>query len=289
MAVETQLPSLSIDIVLSTIGRTAELAQFMEALSRQSYRRFRLIVVDQNADARLSPILEPWEPLMTIVRVGSPPGLNRARNVALRYVQGDVVALADDDCWYPPDLLARVATLLDENPNGGGVTGRAVDESGHPSSARWDTTGGTIDRFNVWKRGSSITVFLRTSVIETVGPFDETLGAGSGTEFGSGDETDYLIRTLEAGFTLHYDPSLTVFHPHNRRDFAPETVAAGRLYGAGMGRVLRKHAYPWWFAWYHCLRAIGGAAIALACGRPREARFHWAVARGRARGWLARR
>src|SRR5439155_16279062 len=93
------------DLVLATVGRVDELRHFLDALQDQAYRNFRLIIVDQNADGRLDPILDSYRGSIPLLRVSSEPGLSRARNVALRRLEGDVVSFPDDDCWYPPDLL----------------------------------------------------------------------------------------------------------------------------------------------------------------------------------------
>jgi glycosyltransferase involved in cell wall biosynthesis len=278
----------SFDIVLATVGRRNEIARLLDSLAAQSHRNFRLIVVDQNPDERLVPLLEQYEDVVRCLRLTSDRGLSRARNVGLRAVTGDIVAFADDDCWYPVDLLARVGALLGTNPSWDGVTGSVIDESGRPSSARWSKRAGALDRINVWTRGVSISVFLRRGAVERIGEFDETLGIGAGTDWGSGEETDYLLRALERGCSLYYEPTLNVFHPQTRSEFTDKSIAAGRLYGLGMGHVIRKHGYPWWFGVYHAARAAGGAALALLHGDAAEARFHLAVARGRASGWLGR-
>jgi GT2 family glycosyltransferase len=223
---------------------------------------------------------------MTIVRLTSELGASHGRNVGLAAREGDLVAFADDDCWYPPDLLARVKEELREHPDWDGVTGRVVDEHGRPSVARWNKHACQVSRANVWTSGVAVSIYLRRHVVDRVGPFDETLGVGAGTPWGSGEETDYLLRALEQGFELHFDPDLVSCHEQTRRDASDATIAAGFPYGMGMGRVLRKHRYPWWSPAYQAARAVGGSALALGKGRPGEARFHWRVARGRARGWL---
>jgi glycosyltransferase involved in cell wall biosynthesis len=282
-------PPPTFDIIVPTVGRVAELDRLLASLVAQSYRAVRLLVVDQNPDDRLVPILGRYGSDLTILRLSSERGASRARNAGLNAVTGDLVTFADDDCWYPPDLLARVVELLRTNPDWDGVTGKVVDELGRPSVARWNTRACRVSRVNVWtSSGAGVAIFLHAHVAGRVGLFDETLGVGAGTPWGSGEETDYVLRVLRQGFELHYDPSLAVCHQQTRKDSSPETIAAGRSYGMGMGRVLRKHGYPWWSAVYHVARAVGGAAIELGRGRSGEARFHWAVARGRALGWLAR-
>ena len=44
----------------------------------------------------------------------------------------------------------------------------------------------------------SFTIFLRRRVVERVGEFDETLGVGAGTPYGSCEESDYLIRAVKS-------------------------------------------------------------------------------------------
>jgi hypothetical protein len=163
-----------------------------------------------------------------------------------------------------------------------------VDEHGRPSVARWNKRACQVSRANVWTSGVAVSIYLRSQVVDRVGQFDETLGVGAGTPWGSGEETDYLLRALEEGFELHFDPSLVSCHEQTRRDASAATIAAGFPYGMGMGRVLRKHRYPWWSPAYHSARALGGSVLALGKGRSGEARFHWRVARGRALGWLGR-
>jgi GT2 family glycosyltransferase len=275
----------SVDVVVATLGRTGELARLVASVGAQSLDGVRLIVVDQNEDDRLASVLAQLPSHVSLLHLHSERGLSRARNVALQHLVAEVVTFADDDCWYAPDLLERVVSALEARPEDDGISVALLDEGGAPSSGRWDTAPGAIDRRNVWRRATSCTIFLRRRVVEAVGFFDEELGAGSGTEFGSGEETDYLLRALELGLRFWYDPSLAVFHPQSRLRHDTATIAAGRGYGMGMGRVLRKHRYSLWFAAYHCGRALGGSILSWCRKDPGAARFHWAVARGRASGW----
>jgi GT2 family glycosyltransferase len=275
------------DLVVPTLGRSDDLARFLDALEAQSYRSFRLtVVVDQDGKAGLEPTLAPYRDRINLQLVESPRGLSRARNAGLRQVAGDVVSFPDDDCWYPPDLLQRVADTLERNPDWDGVTGRTVDESGGSSVMLWQKEAGLITRDNVWRTAITVTIFLRQALVERVGFFDEMLSLGSGTPWGSGDETDYVLRALAAGFTLGYDPSIVVYHESPNPPFSRS--AAKRAYGYGMGnsRVLRMHGYSRSFAAYRVLQLVAGSGYFLVRGRFGLARFYWAMARGRAVGWF---
>ncbi len=44
-------------LIVATLGRTDELIAFLESLVAQSERNFEVIVVDQNPDERLEPVI----------------------------------------------------------------------------------------------------------------------------------------------------------------------------------------------------------------------------------------
>jgi glycosyltransferase involved in cell wall biosynthesis len=276
-----------IDLVLGTVGRTEEPTRFLHALRAQTYRDFRLIVVDQNGDDRLAPILSNFEGAFPILQVNAQPGLSRARNVALKHLEGDVVGFPDDDCWYPPDLLQSVATFLSTNAAWDGLGGRAADELGNPAAGQFDATPGAMTMFNLWRRVASYTLFLRRGVIDAVGPFDEALGVGSGTPWGGGEDLDYVMRSLHANCSVYYDPTVAIHHPQKREQSSHPDARQGYAYGAGFGRALRRNRLPWWFAVYYFGRAFGASALSLVAGHPLRARFFWAVGKGRVRGWTA--
>lgn len=270
-------PRLKFSLVLATLGRTAELSNFLSYLDRQSFRNFELIVIDQNPDDRLIPVLAPYGSRFEIKHLRSEKGLSRARNLGLRHISGDVVAFPDDDCWYPPETLETVARTLASHPEWDGITGK------------WNSrhqTGAFLSRFNVWLRTCSILIFLRASVVKVVGEFDEMLGSGSGSGFGGAEETDYLLRALERNFRIYHEPELKIEHPDPVAGYNEQSIEKACCYARGVGYVFRKHRFPAWYLGYFLLRHLSGAALAVAsCNLP-KARFYWAMFRGRLSGWL---
>ena len=244
------------------------------------------MLVDQNTDGRLAPIVSRFESQLSIVRLESPPGLSRARNRALPLLTGDIVAFPDDDCWYPPGLLQEVAGKLAAHPEWGGLSVQARDAEGRRSSMLWDTSSGRIDRYNLWRRAISFSFFLRRSAVVAVGDFAEDLGLGAGTRWASGEESDYLLRVLEADLEIEFEPSLFVHHESPSVAGGEAERRAGYDRGLGHGEVLRRHRYPLWFAAYRVLQLAAGSAWLLVSGRVADARYYFAMSLGRARGWL---
>ena len=271
----------SFDLVVATVRRTDELAAFLESVGAQTYPGVRVLVVDQNEDERLEPILAA--PAVEVVRVGAPRGLSRARNAALPLLKADVVAFPDDDCAYPPGLLHRVAERLAGDASLDGVTGRAIAVDGR-SSASWRPDPTRLRRDDLWNRAISFTIFLRRSVVESVGAFDEQLGLGSGTPWHSGEEIDYLVRAVDSGARIEYDPELVVRH-----DVRGDTPAIGRRDGASVGYILRKHGYGPRLVSRMLVRPVGGALASLIRLDASGVRYQLATLRGRIRGYLGAR
>ena len=271
----------SFDLVVATVGRVDDIGRLLDSLERQTHRAFAVRVVDQNADDRLRPVLAA-HPGLDLAHVRSERGLSRARNAALGSLDADVVAFPDDDCAYPDDLLERVAERLDEDPGLDGMTGRAAAGDG-TSSPSWKPDGAVLTRENLWNRAISFTMFLRRELVARVGAFDEQLGLGSGTPWHSGEEIDYLVRAVDAGARIEYDPSLVVTHEVRDDD------ELGFRDGASIGYLLRKHRYPPRLLARMFVRPVGGVAVSLVRRDRGRAGFHAATLRGRIAGYRGAR
>jgi glycosyltransferase involved in cell wall biosynthesis len=270
-----ELPSF--DLVVATVGRTEQLDVLLASLERQTHPRFRVLLVDQNEDDRVDAVLA-GHPSLQVEHLRSPRGLSRARNAALPRVTADLVAFPDDDCVYPDDSLERVARRVAADATLEGVTGRAVDVDGS-SSPSWSRERVLLNRNNLWNRAISFTVFLRSATVARVGPFDERLGLGARTASESGEEIDYLVRAVDAGARIEYNPSIVVVHPEIA--LSPAALRArGARDGASIGYILRKHRYPARTVTRMLVRPAAGIVI-----DPRRARFHAATLRGRLRGY----
>lgn len=269
-------------LILGTYGSGAYVERFLESLRDQGDVSFELIVVDQNPDDRLCALLDHYQALFDIRHIRARPGLSGARNAGIQAARGEIFAFPDDDCWYPSGHLTLVRYLL-HGDGSDGLTCRCTDEQGNLAAGGEDRRPGSLTKWNVWNRGVSATLFLKRRVIAQVGLFDEDLGLGARSSFQSGEETDYLLRSIEGGMNLRYEPSLSVYHPLPPPSRQAGAVRKAWQYGLGMGRVLAKHQYSriqvgWFLAipFLGAVRALCGGDIALARVRATRvlARYH---------------
>jgi glycosyltransferase involved in cell wall biosynthesis len=273
-------------LILATLGRTTELRTLLESLDRQAHRDFEVIVVDQNADNRLLPIVSPFENRLKMRRLVAAPGLSHARNLGLQEITGDVICFPDDDCWYTEDVLARVNRLFVDNPSWQGLIGDSVDAASRPTLP-WCDREGKLTRPMCWRRAISYALFLRSPVIGEIGGFDETLGLGAGTSWGSGEDNDLILRTLQAGCHVQYHPNIRIYHPRLFPVFNESGWSKRRSYAMGDGKLLRKHPMPlWWKLLFFSVPVCRAALAALRLNR-REIYFHWITLSGRLKGFVS--
>jgi glycosyltransferase involved in cell wall biosynthesis len=284
MKIEREGRLIDFSLVLGTVERTHDLEHFLASLDAQTYRNFELIVVDQNKDERLESVLAPYASRFPVLHLRSEPGLTRAKNVGLKRVTGNVVGFPDDNCRFPPDLLEKVARFFADHPQVDGLTGRSADDSGRDSIGTYDREGGVVDKFNLWHRSTAYTIFLRRDTAQGV-QYDEEMGPGAGTIWGAGDESEYLLKVLERGASVLYDPQVLVIHPIAVTQFDASAMHRAYTYNCGKGRAIRRHGFPWRFKAWWLVRPLGGVVLRLV--RLEELpviQYQWAAFKGRFRG-----
>lgn len=277
---------MKFSLIVPTINRKEQLDRLLDSLKRQDHRDFEVFVVDQNPEGRLEDILARYRDHLPLTHIWTPtPGAARARNLGLKQADGDMIAFPDDDCWYPDGLLTRVIRYFDENPELDGVFGKTVDETGADSANVWSPDSVLeVTRQNIWTSSIAAAAFFKLAVTDRVGLFDEDMGVGAGTKWGACEETDFIVRGLDLGFTFRYDPSIIVHHPQVITGFDDRAIARALSYGRGQGYVLRKQRFPLKMIARFLIRPAGGAVLSLLTGRWNKMRYHLAAFRGRLSG-----
>ncbi len=278
----------SVSLIVATRYRTIEIARLLDSLLAQTYTSFEVILVDQNEDERLVPLVEEYGHKLCLRHVRSTGrGKASANNVGLRIATGDVVGFPDDDCWYAPDLLRRLVDMFEAHPEWHGITGCEAPSADAVRSDRFDRAAGAVTQKNIWRRHISFAAFFRRE--QLAGFFyDERLGIGAGTIWGSGEETDFILRFIKRGCHVDYCPSLVIFHPDfGKGPYTLATILKARRYGMGMGRILQDHGFSAALTCKCFFRPLLGGIYTLMLGRPKKAVYHWSIFIGRIGGWIS--
>jgi glycosyltransferase involved in cell wall biosynthesis len=271
-------------LIVATKNRTDDLLILLSSLRSQQMQSFEILVVDQNPDDRLIPVLSTFADL-PIRHLRCEPGLARARNVALPLCTGDIVAFPDDDCWYPSGLMENVSTWFDRHPDAGLLTVAMRDVSGKTSANHWKSDLCDLAPINVFRTTASSSIFVKRSASASV-RFDEVLGVGSSTAFGSGEDTDYVLSLLGRGVRGKFTQVWHVGHPMTQITPGGNSMERAVNYGRGMGYVLRKHkllALGVLLVFFDIARA----GLCSLTGKTARATFCWHHGTGIVKGYLA--
>lgn len=223
---------MSVAVVVCTRDRPALLAGGLEAL-RAALRPSDEAVVVDSASVGGEPRAVAERLGFRVVRCDR-PGLSRARNVGVAATSAPLVAFTDDDCRPRADWPAVVERAF-ADPRVALVTGRVL-AGGQGAGARLSTRSGDVShRFTGPTRpglvGHGANMALRRTVLESIGGFDELLGAGGPLR--AADDWDVFWRVLRAGFEAVYEPASVVTHDQWRPRDATNRVRYGYALGAG--------------------------------------------------------
>lgn len=275
-----------ISMVASTLGRDAEMRLLLDTLTAQDDDRFELIVVDQNADDRLVPILSEYRGRFPIQHIKSAEkGLDRGRNLGARHATGDWLLFPDDDSWYPADFLKTLRRLIATEP-ADIYSGRSLNKDGKEIMVSFVPQDAEISRANIWHVLIEWVIVFRAETYRKAGGFDEDLGAGSGTPWNSGEGQDLVLRCLSQGAKGLFRRALYGFHPEEQPNANPDAhIAKMHGYSRGKGFVMRRHGYSILEFLPELLRPAAGFVIYTLTMKPTLARRSRAILKGRLYGW----
>ena len=275
----------SVTVVVCTRDRAEQLGECLEALAAIDYPADLLdILIVDNApsdDATRDVVAE--YPSMRYVREPR-PGLDWARNCAVREARGEIVAYTDDDVSVDPGWVRAIAAAFAEEPHAMCVTGLVLpDEIDTRAQLLFEAYGGFGRGFkrSVYKVqpgqstarlyggtgrfGTGANMAFRRRFFEQEGMFDPALDVGTPTN--GGGDLEMFFRVLKSGHALVYEPAAMVRHRH-RRDY---TALRKQIANNGIGfyayLVRTAQAHPderaaivrlglWWLWWWNARRLL---------------------------------
>src|ERR1700730_5817370 len=212
----SKLPRVS--AVINTYNRAASLHNTLQAMLRQNYPNFEVIVVNGPSTDHTLGILKAHA---SGIRVGScsERNLSISRNVGIEMARGDFVAFIDDDAVPDEDWLVDAIAAFDADEVAG-VGGFVYDHTGYElqySYTLCDRMGNAYHNIPIsmpefcypgcYRYPALLgtnSVFRRSALLEIDG-FDEQFDYFL-------DETDVNLRLVDAGYLLKQIPNAFVYH-----------------------------------------------------------------------------
>lgn len=237
-------------LVIATLQDDGDLAHCLASLvEQQDAPPFEVIIVDQNGDDRLVPLLASFADRLVIVHEQVAfRGANRARNIGARLARGRWLGFPDDDCRLLPDALRELVRMTAQ-PQVQVVTGQTVDDAGTPNILRWPQQPMPFDRWSMFRCLTEATLFLRRECFHAAGGFDERFGPGG--RYHSAEGTDLMNRVFEriGEGKAWYSPQIRMKHPTKTPPWNRWAVARFHAYAIGGGALIAKTPQPHMLGW----------------------------------------
>ncbi len=266
-----------VSVIIVNWNRCDLLRSCLCSLSRQSFRDFEVILVDNGStdgsrEMAKSFLANSRYEARLIVNSQN-RGFCAANNQGIAAARGEFVALLNNDAEADPNWIAALAGVFQGRPDVGMAASkivvyedpRRIDKAGHviyPDGQNRGRGTGALDlgQFDaleeaLWPDGCA--AMYRRRMLDQIGGFDEDF-------FAYGDDAELGLRARIAGWKCLYVPDAVVRH-HRGSTFG--LGSARRLMLIERNRVLlAAKLFPWsllWLnGWYYGLRLLAGIRAA---------------------------
>ncbi len=208
---------MKISVIIPAHNASRTLTITLDALRRQTFRDFEVVVVDDASEDATSWVADSYSPHLDLQIVRPPENLGRARarNLGIERARGDILLLLDSDIEPVPDYVSLHVTLHRNRPRAVGVGALRYPDylSGKALAQYYSSRGGARLQPGTPLPGKAFISCLasfRRTLIEEVGAFDPAFRVYGG------EDLDLGLRFRKAGAELTYLPEAVGYHHHLR-------------------------------------------------------------------------
>lgn len=233
-----------VDVVIATYNRPDRLERCLQALARQTYNDFGVIVIDDASERPAEQgISEAIRERLSVrvIRLEENRGPGRARNFGVAASTSDLIAFVDDDVVPDPELLTNHVTAYD----GGDRDTIQFGPLAEPADWRptpwnlWEARtleheyqrmqDGVYDP--TWRQFFTGNAFVPRRIFQAAGGFDES--------FTRAEDIEFAYRATAAGAGIRFVPGAIGWHYAERskqswlriaRDYARFDITIDRIH-----------------------------------------------------------
>ena len=214
------LPLEVISVIIVNWNGRGYLAECLNSLRKQSFRRFSTILVDNGSTDGSVAFVRRNYPEVRLEALSRNTGFSAANNFAIRTVRSPYIALLNNDAVAHPQWLKTLVEALDARPEAGfaasrilfyqdrTIVDRAGDSYSTAGSGLLRGRGSPADAFDSkeWVFGACAAAALyRRSLFHDIGLFDEDF-------FLLYEDVDLSFRAQLRNYQCLYVPDAVVYH-----------------------------------------------------------------------------
>jgi glycosyltransferase involved in cell wall biosynthesis len=248
------MTDLHFSIIIPVYNRPDEIEELLESLSKQTDKRFEVLIIEDGSTIRCEEVCKQYENLLTLKYFYKPnSGRSETRNYGMERASGNFFVIFDSDCIIPPSYFEIVRKALSENfvdgygaPDNADESFSNMQKAINYSMTSFLTTGGIRGATKQKEKFSprSFNMGISKEVFEKVGGFKNMIA----------EDIDLSIRIKEAGFKTTLIKEAFVFHKRrvDLKKFYKQvnTFGKGRvlLHQMHKGSLKMVHLLPMLFA-----------------------------------------
>ena len=203
---EPVVPTLT--VAVATRNRQASLLRCLRSLTLLGDLLTEILVVDDASDVPVAEAIATLPPELasrvTVIRQPEGPGYIAGRNQMMRHASGEVVLSMDDDAYLLEGAgIRRALALMADRPELVAVACAQAEPDGEPWPAAMQPSTARYDCYVASYIGFA--QLTRRRLFVDLGGYHESF-------FFYGEEKDFCLRALDAGYRVAYLPDLRVAH-----------------------------------------------------------------------------
>ncbi len=239
----------NIAVIICTRNRQGKILATLKSILNNNSYGIEIIVVDQSDNNETKDALQPYFEQIKYFKSNT-VGLSKARNIGVRNSSSNYIIMTDDDCVVAKNFLEAFRKAFSEFPAAKLIFGSVLPCKHDPlkgfvPSYILDKPFISRNIFEKYKtEGIGACMGYHKELWEDLGGFDEKLGAGS--EFYSGEETDFAIRTILNKNHIWETPDISVIHNKIIYYGSNIKITSHYWYGTGVafGKLLKLFPIP---------------------------------------------
>lgn len=275
-----------VSLIVATLGEH-NIRPLLNSLEKQSCDKYECIVIDQSEGKIVERVVSDYKNIIYLHSTRKGNSFNR--NLGIKQAQMSILGFPDDDCFYNADVIEKVLEVFNLHPDIAGTSGSWMDS----------TTGNLVmggrpntyaNKFNLWTSITNLTIFLRSEAVKNVNGYDENFGLGSNV-FEGGEETDFILKIIENGGKILYNPDIKIWHRQNSHVLSNLKKQLG--YEEAWGALFRKWSFSgkkrvvvFWAFLFLLFRSFMGSLFWAFYGNFNNSRFYLMKNKARLQGWF---
>ncbi|MGF7409755.1 glycosyltransferase family 2 protein [Providencia alcalifaciens] len=272
-------------LILATLNPKLDLLlRFFDSLTKQTIKNFELIIIEQSTPPVTKKLIDKYSNFFDIHFITSEKGLSRARNLGAKFAKGEFLLFPDDDCWYDNNFFQLLTEYINSE-NDDILTFRAANNS-NVNIAKFDSHSGICNKYNIWRRVSSISLCIKKDTFDALLGFDENLGLGSNTLTSACEDIELPLRAISQNIPVKYNSEIIARHdiPIQRNDNL--VIHRAKTHMFSVGYLYKKYNYPLNFIIYSISKNIIGIILYTLKLNKKMIKYHYYTAKGKINGYL---